>query len=773
MSNEPISLTVKPGGAENPPHPAAKLKSVVPPEAPKGVKTGPTIKAVKPAAIGVAEVTTKLAKKPQADTEGRARARADLAAVYASFLGVDASASDILEAMVRSGKSDATQPKAMAAGLQSVGLKTRVMTVGQLTPHLWPAIAQMISGQSVLVLDQMGDELVIYDTSCTDNRAYVPMIEFEPFFAGVMVRAEVSIDQVREVHAPVEEQAHWFWGEFHKLRRYFAEIAFGSLIANILAVSVALFSLQVYDRVIPHQSEATLWVLAIGALIALSLEAMMKLARARLMDSAGRKIELNIQRMLMDKLLGMRSDFRGGSPSQLFAAMREFGSVREFFTAASIGSLADLPFIIVFLALVASIAGSVVWVLVLGGVLMVVPSFLLQKKMIRLTKETQGASTRASRLLYETIFELDTVKTQRGEDRIRRVWSELTGLSSIKSSEQRRLSTAITYWSQGIQQATYIAAVVTGTYLVFVGEFTVGSIIAVGILTSRTLAPLTQLAGTLARWSNVKNALDGLDTIAKAEQDLAAGRTYLRRDRLEGAFEFRQAQFQYDKENGAPILDIPTLKIPAGEAVAVLGVNGSGKSTFLKLLSGLYAPSSGRLLIDGVDMGQIAPRDLRRNIGYLGQDVRLFAGTLRENLNLHQLERDDDRLYEALDFAGLGPFVKAHHKGLDLEITDGGQGLSVGQRQSIGWARIWLQNPPIVLLDEPTASLDQTLEATLVSRLGTWLKGRTTVVATHRLPILSLTSRTLIFQNGRMAVDGPREQVVAHLTQNAAGKITR
>jgi ATP-binding cassette subfamily C protein LapB len=306
--------------------------------------------------------------------------------------------------------------------------------------------------------------------------------------------------------------------------------------------------------------------------------------------------------------------------------------------------------------------------------------------------------------------------------------------------------------------------VIFGTYLVFAGEFTVGSIIAISILTGRTLAPLTQLAGTMARWGNVKSALQGLDAIANAPQDNAAGRTYLRRERVSGAFELRELKFTYDPDM-PPVVDIPALAIQPGQKLAVLGANGSGKSTFLKLLAGLYAPSSGRLMIDGADMSQIEPRDLRRLVGYLGQDVRLFTGSLRENLNLTLLESDDDRLLAALDFAGLGPFVKSHPKGLDLEIRDGGQGLSQGQRQSIGWARLWLQDPAICLLDEPTAALDQTLERTLVSRLEGWLAHRTAIIATHRVPILQLTNRTMLLQNGRMAVDGPRDQVLAHLAQ--------
>ena len=393
---------------------------------------------------------------------------------------------------------------------------------------------------------------------------------------------------------------------------------------------------------------------------------------------------------------------------------------------------------------------------------MVAPSFVLQRKMIALTRQTQGASTKANRLLHEIVYESDTIKATRGEDRFRRQWTELSALNSLATSEQRKLASTLTFWSQGVQQATYVAAVVTGTFMVFSGEYTVGTIIAVGILTSRTLGPLTQLAATMARWSNVKAALDALDKVADAPQDMDETRSYLRRDTVDGAFELRDLMFKYDEDSDR-VVDISSLKIEAGQRVAILGANGSGKSTLLKILSGLYPPTGGRVMLDGVDMGQIMPRDLRRNVGYLGQEVRLFAGTLRDNLNMTMLERDDERLLKSLDFAGLGPFVRAHPKGLDMPISDAGQGLSVGQRQSIGWARLWLQDPKVCLLDEPTAALDQTLEATLVSRLDHWLGQRTAIIATHRVPILQLTGRTVILQNGRLAVDGPRDEVMAHL----------
>ncbi len=713
---------------------------------------------------------------PKADNsnrfEDRLRARAELATVYAGLLGIEALKSDVFEAMslaTDQGASDRVEAAAIARGLEAAGCLTEVSTLQHFTADQWPALAYMTSGQVILVLGQSRGDLIIYDKTCTDNRAQVPISEFEPFFAGLTVRAEAPLQTVAKTHKAEAAPAHWFWGEFHRFRRQLAEIALGSFVANLLAVAVALFSLQVYDRVIPHQSEATLWVLAAGAGLALLMEGFLKIARARLMDGAGRQIELTVLDILMGRVLGMRSDLKGQSPSMTFSAMREFGSVREFFTASTIGTIADIPFIFVFLLLVASIAGNVVWVLIAGGILMVVPGFFLQKKMMALTQETQGAAAKSSRLLHEAIFERDTVKTQRGEDRVMRLWSELTTLSAMKSSEQRKLASVLTFWSQGMQQATYVAAVIVGTYLVFAGQFTVGSIIAVGILTGRTLGPLTQLAGTLARWGNVKAALDGLDAIAHAEQDAADGRTYLRREELKGHFELREVQFRYE-DDGAPILDIPGVAILPGQRVAVLGANGSGKSSLLKLLSGLYAPTSGRVLIDGTDMAQIEPRDLRRLVGYLGQDVRLFNGTLRDNLNLTMLERDDDRLMAALDFAGLGQFVRTHHKGLDLDILDGGAGLSIGQRQSIGWARLWLQDPAICLLDEPTAALDQKLETALVERLEKWIEGRTAIIATHRVPILSLTNRSLVLQSGRMMIDGPRDQVLAHIG-NAASPV--
>ena len=699
----------------------------------------------------------------------RAVNRAQLSSVYAGLLGAEIPAADLLEHIqLAAGASGGQLGLAeMGAALQATGLTVRIQKEKALPADCWPALVEMANGQVVLVLvlGEQGPE--IYDTTAQDMRTEVPMADFMRVFAGRILQARTTMADIEARHIDGRKKPHWFWGEFRHYKRQYVEAAAGSLFANLLAVAVALFSLQVYDRVIPYQSEPTLWVLALGVLLAVVMEGILKIARSTLMDNTGKRIELAVQTRLMRRLLGMKMGPGERKPSEIFAAMRDFGAVREFFTSSTVGTMADLPFLVVFLALVASIGGNLVWVLVLGGVLMVAPGFLMQKRMIAITASTHGASTKAAKLLYESVFEHETVTTQRGEDRVKRIWAELVTLSAVKGSEQRHLTTILSTWAQAVQQATYISAVVVGTYMVFAGQFTVGTIIAIGILTGRTLGPLAQVSSMMARWSQVKAALTALEAVANATQAEEAGRKYLRREKIVGAFELRHVEFRYDPQ-ASPTVEINAISIPAGQHIAVLGANGSGKSTLLRLLAGLYEPSKGRVLIDGVDLGQIHPRDLRRGIGYLGQEVRLIAGTIRDNLNMSQLERNDDRLLEALDFAGLGQFIRNHPRGLDLEIRELGEGLSVGQRQSIGWARLWLQNPQVVLLDEPTAALDQTLETTLVSRLKGWLEGRTAIIATHRVPILQLTSRTLIMQNGRLAVDGPKDAVLAHLAKAQA-----
>ncbi len=648
---------------------------------------------------------------------------------------------------------------------QRLGLIARVTTTQQIKSDRLPVCASLQDGSYCVVLRREKKHFVLADIDVPGGERKVEIRKFRKLFSGTVIEAFAEIEDLERRHVGKSFQGHWFWSKFYSQKKLIFEIVLGSFFANLLAVAVSLFALQVYDRVIPNQSVTTLWVLVLGAGLAILMEAFLRISRSYLMDVAGKKIEIELSTFLFQKLAGMRLSTRPASPGSLVYMMREFGSVREFFTATSVGSVADIPFVGIFLLLIYAIAGNVVWIITSAAVLIVLPSLLAQGKMSRLSEEMLGGTSAAGKLLTEIAYGHETVKTVRGEKLFQRKWEEINTLTATKTTAQRALAAGLTYWSASIQQVAYISAVVAGVYLVFTGEFTVGTIIAVSILTSRTLAPITQLSGALARWQQIKAALKGLEEIATSDQDRPADRSFARRSVLNGDIVIKDLSFEYTGEE-APNLKVANLQISKGEKIAILGANGSGKSTLLKILSGLFSASGGNISIDNLDLRQIDPEDIRRNIGYLPQEVKLFSGTLRDNLNMGSKRWDEDTLFAALDFAGIGKFIREHARGLDLEIADGGDGLSIGQRQSIGLARLYLQDPRIILLDEPTASLDQNLETSLIKNLEGWLNDRTCVIATHRLPILTLVSRIIVLQNGSPALDGPRDKVLEKLTGN-------
>ncbi|SFJ31651.1 type I secretion system permease/ATPase [Celeribacter neptunius] len=633
----------------------------------------------------------------------------------------------------------------------------------------FPYCAEMKHDRYAVVVGSNGNGYQILD-ALTRSVVTIEPSEFETLYVGRICRIFPTVELLQERHSVPAMKGHWFWGRVLARKARVIDITLASLVANLIAIAVSLFTLQVYDRVIPGQSEATLWVLVGGAAIAIFFEASIRTARSRLIDETGREAELQITQDLFSKITGMRMDKLPASPGALVHMVREFGAVREFFTTATVGVVADLPFVFVFLFVIFGIAGPVVWIIVIGALLTIIPSLLAQRRMAVLSKETLGGMSSASRLMTEVTYGLETVKATRSEARFQKNWEEIVRLNAVKTTEQRVLSAFLTFWAAAVQQATYIAAVVAGAYMVFAGEFSVGSIVAVSILSTRTLAPVTQLAGVLGRWQNMKASLEALEQLMASEQERHPERTYIRQPRIKGAISVSKATFVHP---GADVesISVNALNVQPGCRLALLGENGSGKSTFLKLLSGLYHTTQGEITLDGIDIRQIDPADLRRNVGFLPQEVRLFRGTLRENLTIRSAAADDEKLLTALDFGGLGEFIRRHPRGLDLEILDGGEGLSIGQRQSVGLARLFLQDPALVLLDEPTSALDQKLEQQIVQRLGAWLEGRTLVVATHRPSILSIVDRIAVMQNGQVALEDDRNTVMKQLTPKAGQSI--
>jgi ATP-binding cassette subfamily C protein LapB len=662
----------------------------------------------------------------------------------------------------------------MDRALHRIGYEAVWIDQKKISDLVYPCCITVASSGYLVLLGRDGGTLQILDP--TQAKAYrsAPLDAIQSIYAKRAFQVLPSTDLLLEKHSTVNAKKHWFWGRLLLQRRSLFEVILASLFANVLAVVTSLFALQVYDRVIPGQAEATLWVLASGVGLAFLFEAILRVSRARLVDQVGKEAEIEITSDIFTRLVGMKLDKRPAPPGTIAYMAREFSAVKEFFTNAAVGVVADLPFAIIFLLLIYGIAGNVVWIIVLGGVLIILPNIAVQGQMAQLSKESLGGMSSASRLLTEVSYGLEAVKINRFESQLQRQWEEIIALNALKTTEQRSLRAFLTYWATGVQQATYVFAVIACVYMVFAGELSTGAIIAIGILTTRTLSPISQLSQTLSSWQNMKTALSALDAIMASDQERSPERSYIRRPKLQGLLTLQKVRFAHPGTK-TMALDIGQLHIKAGKRLALLGANGSGKSTLLRLAAGLYQPSEGEILIDGLDMRQVDPGDLRRNIGYLPQEIQMFRGSLRENLSSGTQKRSDEDLLEALTFGGLGEFVRHHPEGLDLQIPDGGGGLSIGQKQSIGLARLYLQDPSIILLDEPTSALDQNLESTLVSRIGKWIGPRTCIVATHRPHILSEMTHVAVLQQGRLYLEGERDDILKKLMTpppalNVAGK---
>lgn len=689
-----------------------------------------------------------------------------IASLYLKYLGEPVSSEDLWIGLPRAEGAD-MDPNVLQRALRRVGYSLVAAVAKNISSLPTPCVLKLKNGKYTLVTEINGNTATLVDGRADGILRKVPVETLSLFHNGEIFQFFPSLGELERRHTQKRSGGHWFWSRLFQPRSRVLDVVLASVIANLIAVTVSLFALQVYDRVIPNQNEATLWVLALGAGVAILFEFFLRTARAKLIDDTGRVSEIELTRELFGKLIGMRVDKVPAGPGALAYMVREFQGVREFFNTATVGVLADLPFVLIFLVVIYTIAGPVVWVIVCGAIAMILPSLFFQKRMAELSQEMQGGLSSASRLLTEAAYGLESAKTSNSEPWLMKSWEEIIHLNAVKSSEQRNLASKLTFWAGSVQQWTYIASIISGVYLLFAGDFTTGSIIAISILSSRTLAPISQLSGVMTRWQNMKTALSAMDVIIQSKQERDVDRTYIKRQRLSGALSLTEIQATYPGKQ-LPTIHVKKLDVVSGDRLALLGSNGSGKSTLLRVLSGLHHPSEGEYLLDNLDLRQIDPSDIRKNIGYLPQEVRLFNGTLRENLNARGGNISDQELFEALEFSGLAEMVRADTDGLDLSILDGGAGLSTGQKAAVGLARLFIQDPSIVILDEPTAALDQESEVKFIKRFDAWLGDRTCIIATHRMAIMGMMTRVAIMQRGRLVIYGPRDAVLAELNKKSA-----
>lgn len=583
-------------------------------------------------------------------------------------------------------------------------------------------------------------------------------------FARPHFRFDIRTPQVGDV-----KLRHWFWGALADQWPVYRDVLGAALLINVMALAMPLFTMNVYDRVVPNRAIETLWVLAFGVLLVICVDMALRSLRGYFIDLASARIDMDLSAKIMERVLGVRMEARPAAVGAFSSNLRSFESVRDFITSASVTAFIDLPFALLFVLVIGVIAWQLIIPVLFAIILVVVYAYVLQYKMHALSESTYRAAALRHATLIESLTALETIKTQGAEGVMQSKWEKAVAYVARINNQMRFLSAAATNGAMEIQQMVNVAVVIAGVYLIGDGKLSMGGLIACTMLTSRAVAPLGQMVGLLMQYHNAKVALASLEQVMKNPVERPVDASFVHRPELKGNIEFRDVVFNYPNCQVAALKGL-TCRINAGDKVVFIGRIGSGKTTLQKLLLGLYQPTSGAVSIDGVDLRQLDPADLRRNIGYVAQDVTLFYGTLRENIAIGAPYADDTAIVAAAEAGGLTEFVNRHPDGFEMMIGERGDSLSGGQRQGVAIARAFLMDPPILMLDEPTSAMDFSSEQQFKERLRKMAAHKTVVIVTHRNSLLDLATRVVVVDDGRVVADGPRDQVMQALQSGRVGR---
>lgn len=652
----------------------------------------------------------------------------------------------------------------LALMTRQIGLNVRKATFSTdlLNPWRLPIIIELADGQ-VGVVDKV-DAQSNANIQFSGDEGLSQTIQLDQIQDHIInvyiLRPEKSVPDARidEYIKPYEE--NWFWSIVLRDWKRYVDVMLASLLANILALATVLFSMNVYDRVIPAQSVSTLWVLASGVLLAAIFEFVLRLARIHLSDIIGKRADLRVSDRVFGHALRITNKERSKSTGSFISQIRELEGVRELVTSTTISAIADLPFFLLFLGIFWLIGGNLFWVMLLIVPLMLIPGFLAQKPLAKLANEGMRESSIRNAMLVEAVQGIEDIKLLRAETRFQNQWNHMNESSAEVAMRQRKIVGFITTWTQKIQGLAFAIVVLVGAFAVMDGEMSTGALVACSILSSRMLGPISQLTGVLGRWQQAKVAKKSLDELMKKPVDQPDHAHLIHKPVIAGHYELEGVQFQFGEDDLRPSLMIPKLEIQAGERIAILGRNGAGKSTLLQLLSGMQVPVVGKVKLDQTDLALIDPSDVRRDMVLLNQNSNLFYGTVRENVTLGAPLANDEDILNALNISGALNFVQEKKEGLDHLILEGGVGFSGGQRQALLLARLLIRQPNILLLDEPTAAIDDVAEKQFIDHLKAKLAHQTLLIATHRRAVLELVDRIIVIHDGKIVMDGPKEQVL-------------
>ncbi len=652
-------------------------------------------------------------------------------------------------------------PRAAArAGLQARLLRRELTAIAPLS---LPVLLLLKDGRSA-VLTRMGTDgrALILPSEADGGEQWVDLDALAADYTGqaLFARPRHELEELRTPLVPRVEA--WFRDTLKLSRWLYADALLASLLINLLGLLLPLFVMQTYDRVVPNQATATLWVLALGLLLATLFELLLRVLRARLLDIAGKKTDVVLSATLFERITGMAMKARPGTIGGFAQNIHDFQGLREFLTAVTLTSLIDLPFVLLMIAVIGLLGGWLVMIPLLAFPITILFAGLIQARLRDTVKKSLALAGERQALLIETLGGLETLKSCGAEGERQHRWEQTHGALTRLDTHARFLSALASNGTLFIQQLAGMATLVAGVYAIFDGALSVGALVACYMLGSRVLAPLGQIAGLITRYQQAQLTMQSTDALMALPQERESRQRPLERTSLRGELNLAQVVFRYPGQS-TPALAGISLRLKPGERVGIIGRSGSGKSTLARLLMGFYAPDEGQILIDNLDLRQLDVADLRSQIGYVAHDLPLLAGSLRDNLTLGARHVSDERMLEVAEITGVAELARQHPQGFDRPVGERGQLLSGGQRQAVLLARALLLDPPILLLDEPTSSMDNTSEEQLRARLQSCTQDKTLLLITHRASMLALVDRLLVLDNGRLVADGPKEAVIEAL----------
>ena len=647
---------------------------------------------------------------------------------------------------------------------ERIGFRPHLMRrdVARLTPRNLPAILEMADDLAVVIFEFRDKQALTYDPA-RGEEAWVGLDRLQRNHTGrvVLLEPDPSRERGQDAQPAKDHRDHWFWGELYKAHSSFVYVGVAAAIINTLGFAMPLFTMNVYDRIIPNKAVFSLWVLATGVALAFAFEYLLRVSRTQLIDEIGRDIDAKLSQRLFEKVMNIPLSSRMGATGAFAKRITDYETVRDFFASTTVVLVVDMAFVVLFLALITYLGGWLVMVPLAGIAVMIASGANLQRQMTRSLKDAQTDASLQHATLVEAISGIETLKAARAEGKMLGRWRRYADMSANTQENLRRMQAFAVNLASLSQQAISVGLVVGGFYLFDAGKISMGAIIAIVMVAGRALAPIGQLAFLLVRGRQALLSLDTLDAIMAAPDERALAVRSITPAITRGTIELQHLGFRYPDASLASLNDF-SLRVQPGERIGIVGRVASGKSTLGRVICGLYEPTDGVMLIDGVDSRQHHPHEIRKAFRYVGQEAELFSGTVRDNLLLGSGDPTDEALLAAVSNSGADSFLARDAAGFDLPVGERGQRLSGGQRSFLALARALVEPSRLLFLDEPTGAMDTQSELWLIEKLGASLgPEQTLIISTHRHALLALVNRLVVIDAGRVLIDGPKDQVLA------------